>query len=251
MEASQILVVDDNPEIRNIVNILLSGEGYEITEAANGTEALARLSEKAFDLIILDVMMPGMDGYQTCLNIRKESNAPILFLSARTQDGDKTLGFQSGGDDYLAKPFSYNELLNRVKALLRRYHVYQGKEGAGGTATEQTDSGSGETFSGPKQQVFRKGRFQVWEQEQRVFLDEQEIELTATEYEILLLLMKHEKQIFSASHLYESIWQEPYYYGANNTIMVHIRNLRKKIEKDPQNPKIIRTIWGKGYRFDA
>ena len=293
MNASKILVVDDNPEIRNIVNILLSGEGYEITEAANGEEALARLSETAFDLIILDVMMPGMDGYQTCLGIRKISNAPILFLSARTQDGDKTLGFQSGGDDYLAKPFSYNELLSRVKALLRRYQVYQGKE-AGGTAPGQENHGPGGSFPGqadygpggsfpgqadhgpggsfpgqgnhgpgdsfpgqanygpgPGQPVLQKGQLQVWERDQRVLLDGREIELTDTEYQILLLLMKHDKQIFSASHLYESIWQEPYYYGANNTIMVHIRNLRKKIEKDPQNPKIIRTIWGKGYRFDA
>lgn len=257
MEASQILVVDDNPEIRNIVNILLSGEGYEITEAANGREALACLDAKSFDLIILDVMMPGMDGYQTCINIRTKSNAPILFLSARTQDGDKTLGFQSGGDDYLAKPFSYNELLERVKALLRRYKIYQGISKAdkkavhAGSGSPKEESGSTETPDLPSGQVLKRGRFQVLEAQQRVFFDEQEIDLTTTEYEILVLLMKHEKQILSASHLYESIWQDPYYYGASNTIMVHIRNLRKKIEKDPQNPKIIRTIWGRGYRFDG
>ena len=257
MEASQILVVDYNPEIRTIVNILLAGEGYEITEAANGQEALACLHAKSFDLIILDVMMPGMDGYQTCINIRTKSNAPILFLSARTQDGDKTLGFQSGGDDYLAKPFSYNELLERVKALIRRYKVYQGISEAdkkavhAGPGSPKEESGSKETPDLPSGQVLKRGRFQVWEAQQRVFFDEEEIDLTTTEYEILVLLMKHEKQIFSASHLYESIWQEPYYYGAENTIMVHIRNLRKKIEKNPQNPKIIRTIWGRGYRFDG
>lgn len=121
-------MVDDNPEIREVVNILLSGEGYEVEEAADGLQALERLSQGNFDLIILDVMMPNLGGYQTCMEIRKISNAPVLFLSARSQVEDKTLGFSSGGDDYLPKPFSYQELLSRVKALMRRYQVYQGKE---------------------------------------------------------------------------------------------------------------------------
>lgn len=128
MENSTILIVDDNQEIREIIEILLTGEGFQAVQAKDGMTALELLKEREFDLIILDIMMPGMNGYQTCLEIRKMSNAPILFLSARTKDSDKTLGFSSGGDDYLPKPFSYNELLNRVKALIRRYHVYKGKE---------------------------------------------------------------------------------------------------------------------------
>ena len=128
MEKSRILIVDDNPEIREIIHILLEGEGFEIQEAGDGQTALALTEELTFDLIILDIMMPGLNGYQTCLEIRKCSNAPILFLSARTKDSDKTLGFSSGGDDYLAKPFSYNELISRAKALIRRYQIYRGKD---------------------------------------------------------------------------------------------------------------------------
>ena len=124
----RILVVDDQKEILDILNILLSGEGYEVIQAENGKEALDSLKRMEFDLIILDVMMPQFNGYQTCIEIRKISNVPILFLSAKSQDSDKTLGYSSGGDDYLSKPFSYNELNARVKALLRRYHVYQGKK---------------------------------------------------------------------------------------------------------------------------
>ena len=127
MEQTKILVVDDNPEIREILRILLENEAYEVTEADNGAAALIALSAESFDLIILDIMMPHLNGYQTCLKIRESSNAPILFLSAKTKESDKTLGFSSGGDDYLAKPFSYNELISRAKALIRRYRVYQGK----------------------------------------------------------------------------------------------------------------------------
>ena len=124
---SSILVVDDNPEIQEIIQVLLGGEGYLVETAGNGVKALEMLSQREYDLIILDIMMPGLDGYQTCRKMREESNAPILFLSARTKDSDKTLGFSSGGDDYLAKPFSYNELISRAKALIRRYQVYRGK----------------------------------------------------------------------------------------------------------------------------
>ena len=127
MKQAAILIVDDNPEIREIIQILLTGESFQVHEAANGTQALSQLKENIFDLIILDIMMPGLNGYQTCVEMRKLTNAPILFLSARTQESDKTLGFSSGGDDYLAKPFSYAELVSRAKALIRRYQIYQGK----------------------------------------------------------------------------------------------------------------------------
>ena len=140
IEKSRILIVDDNPEIREIIHILLEGEGFDIEEADDGQTALALTEKFAFDLIILDIMMPGLNGYQTCLEIRKCSNAPILFLSARTKDSDKTLGFSSGGDDYLAKPFSYNELISRAKALIRRYQVYQGKDAGTPEATNEASA---------------------------------------------------------------------------------------------------------------
>ncbi len=230
-----ILIADDNPEIREIIKILLSGEGFAVTEVKDGSTALAEIGRQEFDLIILDVMMPGLNGYETCQAIREISNAPILFLSARTTDSDKILGFSSGGDDYLEKPFSYPELIGRAKALIRRYHVYQGK----GTQTGA---------SAAKQLSFR-GLTLDLEQEE-VFLDGKKVELTGTEYEMLRLLASNRSQIFSAQRLYEAIWDEPWYYGANNTVMVHIRNLRQKIEKDPKNPVFIKTAWGKGYHFE-
>lgn len=233
MDTSNILIVDDNPEIREIIEILLTGEGFTTFKAEDGMTALKLINEQDFDLIILDIMMPGINGYQTCLEIRKTSNAPILFLSARTKDSDKTLGFSSGGDDYLAKPFSYNELISRVKALIRRYHVYKGK-------TEET----------PALQTIQYHELTIDEHRGQVSKDGIYIDLTDTEYRMLTLLIRNRGQIFSAARLYEAIWDEPYYYGANNTVMVHMRNLRHKIEEDPNNPALIKTIWGKGYRCD-
>lgn len=233
MDNSRILIVDDNPEIREIIQILLSGEGFLTEEAKDGKTALNLLQTTCFDLIILDIMMPGLNGYQTCLEIRKITNAPILFLSAKTKDSDKTLGFSSGGDDYLAKPFSYSELVSRVKTLIRRYQVYRGKE-------EIT----------PAQTTIQYRHLTIDEENEEVFSDEKSLDLTDTEYRMLLLLVKNQKQLFSAERLYETIWDEPYYYGANNTVMVHIRNLRRKVETDPNHLTIIKTVWGKGYRCD-
>lgn len=235
MTIPQILVVDDNPEIREIIQILLSAEGFTVAAAADGLAALARLQKSKYDLIILDIMMPNLNGYQTCLEIRKKSNAPILFLSAKTKESDKTLGFSSGGDDFLAKPFSYNELITRSKALIRRYQVYKGKEDPNAPSS-----------SSPL--IYH--HLQIDEAAGTILADGILLDLTDTEYAMLLLLIRHKRQIFSAARLYESIWNEPYYSGANNTVMVHIRNLRKKIEKDPANPVLIKTVWGKGYRCD-
>ena len=215
----KIMVVDDHDDIREVIHVLLTNEGYQIIEAKNGKEALELLDD-SIDLIILDVMMPEMNGYQVCLLMREKTNAPILFLTAKGQESDKTLGFSSGGDDYLTKPFSYNELNVRVKALLRRYHVYQGKKEEAKAIIRLND------------------------------LNKNKLSLTDIEYEILDYLVLNRKQVISASQLFETIWHENYYYGANNTIMVHIRNLRKKIEEDPQNPRIIKTVWGKGYYID-
>ena len=233
MTNNKILIVDDNPEIREVLNVLLSSEGYDVIEAKDGQEAIDMVSDD-IDLYILDIMMPIINGYQACVEIRKKSNAPILFLTAKGQESDKTLGFSSGGDYYLAKPFSYNELTTRVKALLRRYYVYQGKM----EKEENNDDNI----------VYNN--ITINPNSEAVYLNGEQIELTYLEYQILYLLLSNRKRIFSTQTLYESIWNEPYYYSANNTIMVHIRNLRKKIESDPQNPKIIKTIWGKGYRCD-
>ena len=235
-QLTQILVADDNPEIREIITILLSAEGNRVTGAPDGMAALEILSEQTFDLIILDVMMPNLGGYQTCVKIREQTNAPILFLSARTADSDKTLGFSSGGDDYLAKPFSYSELVSRVKALLRRYQIYQGKSADMPPAQKETA-------------LFIR-QLTIHPDTLEVLVNNIPIELTDTEYALLLLLAAHPKQIFSAEHLYEAVWKEPYYHGAANTVMVHIRNLRKKIETDPKNPSLIKTVWGRGYRCD-
>ena len=242
-KASRVLIVDDNPEIREIIHILLGGEEYDIEEAKNGNEAILKTKENAFDLIILDIMMPGMDGYHTCMEIRKESNAPILFLSAKTREGDKMLGFSSGGDDYLAKPFSYNELVSRAKALIRRYQVYKGKQERRQIPADGQEASSGKN-------TLRLHDLEIDEMSETVTRNGNQVDLTDTEYEVLHLLVKNRRQIFSAERLYEAVWQEPYYYGANNTVMVHIRNLRRKIEKDPKNPELIKTVWGRGYRCD-
>lgn len=231
---TKILIVDDNSEIREVLHILLGGEGYTVAEAKNGAEALEMIQADAFDLIILDIMMPGIDGYHTCMEIRKSSNAPILFLSAKSQEGDKMLGFLSGGDDYLAKPFSYNELVSRVRALIRRYRIYRGKK--------ETDR--------IQETILRFHNLEINETSGTVLRENKTVDLTDTEFAVLLLLVKNRHQIFSAERLYETVWGEPYYYGANNTVMVHIRNLRRKIERDPKNPELIRTVWGRGYRCD-
>lgn len=195
----KIMIVDDHEEIREVVHVLLTNEGYQV-----------------------------------CLLMREKTNAPILFLTGKGQESDKTLGFSSGGDDYLTKPFSYNELNARVKALLRRYHVYQGKE---------------KEISSIRKTLIIEN-LEVNQEHKEVKLNGKKLSLTDLEYEILDYLLLNRKQVISASQLFEAIWHENYYYGANNTIMVHIRNLRKKIEDDPQNPRIIKTVWGKGYYID-
>lgn len=242
VQNSHVLVVDDNPEIREVIRLLLSGEGYDVAEAINGEDAIEQTKKQEFDLIILDIMMPGLNGYQTCVEIRNYSNAPILFLSAKSQEDDKMLGFSSGGDDYLVKPFSYNELVSRTKALIRRYHVYQGKQTSAKQTAADTDTS--------KERILSYQDIVLDEAREEVSRDGKVIELTDTEYALLHLLLTNRRQIFSAEHLYESVWQESYYYGANNTVMVHMRNLRRKIERDPKNPTIIKTVWGRGYRCD-
>ncbi|HJC08866.1 MAG TPA: response regulator transcription factor [Candidatus Gemmiger stercorigallinarum] len=233
METAKILLIEDDQDIREGVRILLESESYTVTEADSG-EAGLRLLTGDTDLVILDVMMPGMSGLKTCEEIRKTSYVPILFLTAKAQESDKLIGLMAGGDDYLAKPFSYAELLGRVKALLRRYQVYRGKAGAGRTDRYLEAAG-----------------LRVNLDFNQVFADGEEKELSTIEYKLLLLMMQHPRRIFSAQQLYESIWEEPYFYTCSNTVMVHISKLRAKIEQDPQKPRRIATVWGKGYRFET
>ena len=242
MSQTKILIVDDNEEIRNVLRILLQSEGYEVIEAIDGNEAISKI-DSSFDLCILDVMMPGMSGYQVCEEIRKDYNLPILFLTAKSADADKSLGLLIGGDDYLVKPFSHAELTARVKSLLRRFYVYRGKEHVQHDEAYVTD--------------FMKVNKEMNEV---VILDdsleghknangETAVELSQKEYEILRLLISHPGRVFSAQIIYETIWEEPDLYSSNATIMVHIRNLRTKIEADPKNPRHILTVWGKGYKY--
>ena len=231
MGREKILIVDDDAGIREIVRVLLESEGYSTVEADNGEKALELFSD-GIGLVILDVMLSGMSGYQVCVKLREKSNVPVLFLTAKSLDSDLTMGFSSGGDDYLAKPFSYVELLARVKGLLRRYRSY----GAGPAPdADKAIEWAGFVLHPTRNEVTLRGR---------------ELSLTDKEYEILRLMLRSHGKIFSAQNIYESVWEEPFFYSSSNTVMVHIRRLREKIEDDPQEPTIIRTVWGKGYRIE-
>ena len=229
---NHILIIEDDPDIRESLRILLESENFLITEAKNGSDGLNKFSVE-INLVILDIMMPGISGIQICEEIRKRSVVPILFLTAKLSEEDKITGFTAGADDYLVKPFSSAELLSRINALLRRHQVYD---------TEfNRDS--------QKEEWIERHGIVISSLYNDVYMGEKELCLTDIEYRMLLLLMKYPGKIFSIQNLYESVWQEPFYKASANTIMVHIRKLRSKIEEDPQNPKIIRTVWGKGYTF--
>lgn len=232
MSKNQILIIEDDADIREGVRILLESENYGVLEAENGERGLKMLSDE-LDLVILDIMMPGMSGLRTCEEIRKTSNVPVLFLTAKAQESDKLIGLMAGGDDYLPKPFSYAELLGRVKALVRRYNIYCGR-----AQEEQQDS------------YLEYKELRLNTEYNECFLKDKTLELSDIEYRMLRLLMQHPQKIFSAQNLYESVWDEPYFYSCNGTVMVHIRNLRVRIEEDPRNPQYIKTVWGKGYKFD-
>ena len=234
MSKAKILIIEDEDDIREGIRILLESEEFTVVEACDGFEGLKAVDDET-DLVILDVMMPGISGILTCQEIRKKSYVPILFLSAKSQEEDKTVGLLAGGDDYLTKPFSYAELLARVKALLRRYYLYKGKSTAG---EEESKS------------VLTIGEYHINTACNELFIGERRAELTDIEYQILLLLMKHPGRVYSAQNIYESVWNEPYFYVSNGTVMVHIRKLRVKVEENPQEPAHIKTVWGRGYRFE-
>ena len=230
--SGKILIVDDDREIRDVLRILLTSEHFEVAEAGSGEEALRYLEghQGEVDLVILDVMMEGISGYHVCLRLREKWNVPVLFLTAKSKESDLTMGYSSGGDDYLVKPFSYPELLARVKGLMRRYQVYRGKPEA--VRTELEWRGLRVSLTG-----------------NMVWLNDREVDLTDTEWRILRLLIQNQGKIFSMENLYESVWQETYCPASANTIMVHIRRLREKVEDNPRHPEYIKTVWGKGYRL--
>lgn len=227
-KTQKILIADDDAEILEILSILLSGDGYDITTASNGDEVVS-LADESFSLIVLDVNMPKLSGFLACSEIRKKTMAPILFLTARTQESDKAIGFSAGGDDYLSKPFSNAEFLMRVKALIRRYSQY------GSIPTQQSNP------------ILLVSDMVINTDEKTVSVDGVLIPLTSTEYDILELLALNRKKIFSMENIYSSIWNDSYIGASDNAIMVHIKNLRKKIEKNPKEPKYIKTAWGRGY----
>ena len=228
-DSIRILVVDDEADIRRIIRILLESRGYRVLEAPNGRLAVETIrKEPDIDLILLDIMMPELSGIEASREIRSISSAPILFLTARTQEQDKPEAYSSGGDDYLAKPFSHGELLMKVDSLLRRYRVYKGKV-------------TGKQL---------KSDVVLDEENRRILRGGEALELTETEYSILQFLADHRGSVVSVAQIYEGVWHEKYMPASNNTVMVHIVNLRKKLEDDPANPRLIRTIWGKGYQID-
>lgn len=223
----KVLIADDDEDIREILEILLKAEGFDVIMASDGMQAI-ELTNEDVDLIILDVAMPIKNGYQACKEIRYKSIAPVLFLTAKTMESDKAIGFSAGGDDYLVKPFSNAELIFRVKALLRRCYQYQ-------------------SIKKEKNTIYRVDTIVLNEKTKIVTVDNNTITLTPIEYELLRIMMKYPNKVFSVQNLYESIWDQDYTYVDNNTIVVHISNLRKKIEKDPKNPQILKSMWGRGY----
>lgn len=227
--SARILVADDEPDIRNILRILLEAGGYQVAEAQNGLAAVEYVREQPnVDLVLMDIMMPGLDGVAASRAIRERCSAPILFLTAKTQERDKYEAYQAGGDDYLAKPFSHAELMMKVESLLRRYRVYKGKTNGQLLRPDVV-------LDEPGRRVLRGGR---------------PVELTETEFEILCFLAARRGSVVSVEQIYEGVWHEKYMPSSSNTVMVHIVNLRKKLEEDPAEPRLIRTVWGKGYQLD-
>ena len=231
----KLVLIDDDAEVLAINQKYLTGAGFTVYTAISPREGILSIRKNLPDCILLDVMLPEADGYRVCRYIRSFSSVPILFLTARSSEEDVIRGLTCGGDDYLAKPFSYTELLGRTRALIRRYRIYQGKSPTAGQSASNLLICSDLCLDTRSEKVTLKG---------------QPVTLTSTEYQILKLLLSNRRQIFSPQRLYEAIWEEPYYYGAGNTITVHIRNLRQKIEPDPSNPVYIKTTWGRGYHCD-
>ena len=224
-----ILVCDDDKEIAGAIEIYLRNEGYTVFKAFDGVEALSIARGQQIHLIIMDVMMPKMDGVQATMKIREEKNIPIIMLSAKSEDYDKITGLNVGADDYITKPFNPLELIARVKSQLRRY----------------VDLGSMEKKSG----VYKTGGLVIDDGEKTVTIDGEYVTVTPTEFGILKLLTENAGKVFSMEQIYENVWNEPA-YNPENTVAVHIRRIREKIEINPKNPKYLKVVWGIGYKIE-
>jgi DNA-binding response OmpR family regulator len=230
MEKYNILVVDDDKEIVRSLSRLLELEGYQVYKAYQGLEAMDILMERQIHLILLDVMMPRMNGLSALMKIREKNNIPIIMLSAKTEESDKVLGLSMGADDYVTKPYNTAELMARVQSQLRRYFSL----GAAG---------------GKEDNILKNGGLLLDRNTKELKVDGEPVRLTATEYKIVELLMGHPGYVFSAEEIYSQIWQEDA-YGVENTVMVHIRRIREKIEITPKNPKYLKVVWGIGYKIE-
>ena len=228
---AKILVVDDEIKIREIIKEYAEFEGYEVAQAEDGMQAVEMVKNQDFDIIIMDVMMPKLDGIRATLKIRENSSIPIIILSAKTEDSDKILGLNIGADDYVEKPFNPLELVARVKSQLRRYtQLGNAAEAAGGN-------------------VYTVGGLSINDDLKEVTVDGEVVKLTPIEYNILLLLVKNQGKVYSINQIYESIWNEDA-IGADNTVAVHIRHIREKIEINPKEPRYLKVVWGVGYKIE-
>ena len=224
-----ILICDDERDIVNALKIYLNDENYTLYEAFDGKEALKVVEENDIHLVLLDIMMPELEGMEAMVKIREKSNVPVILLTAKSEDTDKILGLTVGADDYITKPFNPVEVSARVKSQLRRYMQL----GAGNV----------------KAATLRCGAIELEDEEKRVTLDGEDVSLTPTEYDILKLLMQHPGQVFSPKEIYKKIWNDlP--YGSENTVAVHIRHLREKLEINPAEPRYLKVVWGQGYKME-
>ncbi|SHM75502.1 DNA-binding response regulator, OmpR family, contains REC and winged-helix (wHTH) domain [Anaerosporobacter mobilis DSM 15930] len=227
-----ILIVDDDKEIAELVEIYLIGEGYQVFKAYHAKEALEILSKEEVHLVILDIMMPGIDGIQLCKQIRVDNAVPIIMLSAKSTDDDKINGLATGADDYVTKPFNPLELLARVKSQLRRYTQFN--------SGQSTDK---------QEKIIQLENLNINRETHSVRSYDREVKLTPIEFEILFLLASNKGKVFSTEEIFERVWNEKI-FEANNTVMVHIRRIREKIELDSREVQIIKTVWGVGYKID-
>ena len=233
MIKSNVLVVDDDKEIVDAIEIYLRNEGINVIKAYDGLEALEALMENDIQLILMDIMMPNMDGLRTTMKIRLEKNIPIILISAKSEDTDKILGLNMGADDYITKPFNPLELIARVKSQLRRYTVF------GNYANKKEET----------TEIISSGGLSLNPEAKEVLVDGELIKLTATEFGILELLLRNQGRVFSIDEIYEKVWKEPS-YNAENTVAVHIRRIREKIEINPKDPKYLKVVWGIGYKIE-
>ena len=225
---AKILVCDDDKEIVEAIEIYLTQDGHQVLEAYDGIEAVEILKKESVDLLIMDIMMPRMDGIRATLKIREKHNIPIIILSAKSEDADKILGLNIGADDYITKPFNPLELVARVKSHLRRYMQL------GSTAIKES---------------YTVGGLAINDDLKEVTVDGEPVKLTPIEYNILLLLVKHQGKVFSIDQIYENIWNENA-VGVDNTVAVHIRHIREKIEINPKEPRYLKVVWGVGYKIE-